>query len=71
MSKRKYKPWHHITELDQLLEQPFVYLNKTGRIIPHGWFRNWQLWYAKKAIMEWNLWASTPVCKEAKSEKCD
>ena len=51
MSKRKYEPWYQITELGQLMVQPFVYLNKTGRIIPNGWFRNWQLWYTKKAIM--------------------
>ena len=66
MNRRKYEPWYHITELSQLLAQPFVYLNKTGRIIPHGWFRNWQLWYAQKAIREWNLWAPMPVSKEAK-----
>ena len=66
MNRRKYEPCYHITELSQLLAQPFVYLNKTGRIIPHGWFRNWQLWYAQKAIREWNLWAPMPISKEAK-----
>lgn len=65
MSRRKYEPWYHITELSQLLEQPFVYLNKT-HTIPRGWFRNWQLWYAHKAVREWNLWAPKPISKEVK-----
>lgn len=61
MSRRKYEPWYHIKDLSQLIEQPFVYLHKTGPVIPRGWFHNWQLWYAHKAIREWNLWAPKPI----------
>lgn len=41
MSKRKYKPGPPIRTLDELAKQDFIYF--FGRILPRGWFMNWQL----------------------------
>lgn len=41
VSKRKYRPGPPISTLDELVKQDFIYF--FGRIMPHGWFMNWQL----------------------------
>ncbi len=41
MSKRKYRPGQPIRTLDELVKQDLIYF--FGRIMPRGWFLNWQL----------------------------
>ncbi|WP_085833867.1 hypothetical protein [Clostridium merdae] len=48
MSRRKYRKGPKITSLNELMEQDFVYWN--NKITPKGWFQNWIMCMANRAI---------------------
>lgn len=65
MSRRKYRPGPKITSLNELMEQDFVYWG--NKITPKGWFQNWYLCMANRAIKNGSIRQAIKIESEDKS----